>query len=104
MNIDIFNAELKKIDERLFVKSSVENYSEKDMVEYGIKDIEETRHYSLNVWEKKDLISSVVKERFDSNVLWSLNLTPTEVSRLMHLGFTRDKIWAIEKLLISQHK
>lgn len=104
MKIKMLNDELEKIDKRLFVQSTVEDYSEQDMAEYGIDSIEETRHYSLNVWEKKNLISVVVKEYFDTTILGSLNLTPSQVGTLMNLGFTREKIWEIEKLLVSQYR
>lgn len=103
MKLEILNDELKKIDKRLFVKSTVENCSKKSMKNYNIDNIKEVK-YSLNVWEKENVISVVIKSQFDTNILGSLNLTPNQVGLLMNLGFTRDKIWKIEKLLVSQYR
>lgn len=92
VNLKKINEELKLIDENLFINSSVEDCCEQEMEEYGIQDIEETRHLSLQYWNRKGIESTVIKEYFNFSESRSLMFSETQKQIMKHLGLNDEII------------
>lgn len=90
--IKAMNKELQEINEKLFIQNSLEDYSEDDMEEYGITDIEETRNLTLNYWHKVNSHSTVIKQNFWFSEPRSLIIPNRERDTLRHLGFNEQEI------------
>ena len=98
------NEELKLIDENLFISNSVEDYCEQDMVEYGIQDIEETRHLSLQYWNRKGIESTLIKDYFNFSEPRSLMFSETQKHTMKHLGLNNETILDIIALFWNYSK
>lgn len=99
--VDKVNSDLKKIDERLKLTFDTEDVYGQDFEEYGIEDIEDTRHFALLLEDKGGHSATVIKEYFAFNVRRSLVFGRRDASYLEHIGFTREKIREIEQVLLS---
>lgn len=102
--VDKVNKDLKEIDERLTLTFDLEDVYGQDFEEYGINDIEDTRHFALLLTNKNELGSTVIKEHFGFNVRRSLTFGRSDADYLENIGFTREKIRSIEQILLSHAK
>lgn len=101
--VEKVNMDLKKVDERLSISYENEDYSGQDMEEYGIQDINETRHYSL-LLATSSHSAVIIKEYFDFDTPRSLRFGRNDFDYLKNQDFTRESILAIENVLLSHKK
>lgn len=104
VDLNKINEELNKISDKLFITSSVEDYCEQDKEEYGIEDLEETRHLTLQAWVIKGMGSIVVKEYFSFDVPSSLFLTEEQKDVLKRFELTTDEIYSVMGVLMKYAK
>lgn len=104
VNLEKVNEELQAINENLFIKSTVEDYCEQDMEEYGIQDIEETRHLSLRFWRIKGIQATIIKEYFDFDTPFSLVFSQEQRKTMEYLGIDNETINKVTSLLWKNQK
>lgn len=102
--VDKINSDLKKINERLKVTFDTEDVYGQDFEEYGIEDIEETRHLALLLEDEDGDSATIVKEYFSFDVRRSLMFGQSDINYLESAGFTRQEIHEIEIILLSYSK
>lgn len=102
---DKITQDLKKIDERLYITYDTEDIYGQDFEEYGIEDIEETRHYALLISDSPTS-AVVAKEYFDFNNIRTLRIDVNSYTDrvLQDKGLTRKQVLDIENVLLSYKK
>lgn len=103
--IDKITQDLKKIDKRLYITYDTEDIYGQDFGEYGIEDIEETRHYALLISDSPTS-AIVAKEHFHFNDVRTLRIDLNSYTDrvLQGEGLTRKQVLDIENVLLSYKK
>lgn len=99
--VDKVNKDLQKVDKRLRISYDNEDIYGQDFEEYGIEDINDTKHYALLLDDENKLGATVIKEYFDFDVRWSLLLGRNSKDSLEWAGFSKEKILQVENVLLS---
>ena len=84
-SVDLANTILKKYLPKLHIVSTLEDYDEYDMEEYGVQDLEETRYLSLNL--RSSSYSEWVVDKYLNMPKFQMNKNMINTMKLIYPDF-----------------